>query len=106
MVPGVELPEGHDGLHQPPPPFHPTTAPAQPTPLAGLGVGRERCAGERCLAGSVLVGVGDAYDKLKDQVLKEVSKVVVGNGLDAKTTLGPVISKEAKERILKDIDIH
>ncbi len=62
------------------------------------------CAGERCLAGSVLVGVGDAYDKLKDEVLQEVSKVVVGNGLDAKTTLGPVISKDAKERILKDID--
>ena len=62
------------------------------------------CAGERCLAGSVLVGVGDAYDKLKEQVLKEISKVVVGNGLDSKTTLGPVISKEAKERILKDID--
>ncbi|HIG70939.1 MAG TPA: aldehyde dehydrogenase family protein, partial [Myxococcales bacterium] len=38
------------------------------------------------------------------QDLKEISKVVVGNGLDAKTTLGPVISKEAKERILKDID--
>ena len=62
------------------------------------------CAGERCLAGSVLVGVGEAYDKLKAQVLKEVGQVVVGNGLDPKTTLGPVISAEAKVRIEKDIE--
>ena len=62
------------------------------------------CAGERCLAGSVLVGVGEAYDRLKEQVLKEVNQVVVGDGLDAKTTLGPVISAEAKSRIEKDIE--
>ena len=62
------------------------------------------CAGERCLAGSVLVGVGEAYDRLKEQVLKEVGQVVVGDGLDVKTTLGPVISAEAKSRIEKDIE--
>jgi len=61
------------------------------------------CAGERCLAGSVLIGVGEAYPKLKDQILKEVQNVVVGDGLDRKTTLGPVISAEAKARITKDI---
>lgn len=61
------------------------------------------CAGERCLAGSILVGVGEAYDKLKELVLKEMNNVVVGNGLDEKTTLGPVISKAAKERITADI---
>ena len=62
------------------------------------------CAGERCLAGSVLIGVGDAYPQLKDLVLKSVKNVVVGDGLDPKTTLGPVISKEAKERISADIE--
>ena len=61
------------------------------------------CAGERCLAGSILVGVGSAYDQMKELVLKEMENVVVGNGLDAKTTLGPVISKAAKERITTDI---
>lgn len=61
------------------------------------------CAGERCLAGSVLVGVGAAYSAMKEKVLEEVANVVVGDGLDPKTTLGPVISMEAKERILKDI---
>jgi malonate-semialdehyde dehydrogenase (acetylating)/methylmalonate-semialdehyde dehydrogenase len=62
------------------------------------------CAGERCLAASVLVGVGAAYDQLKDLVVKAANKVVVGPGMDAKTTLGPVISKEAKTRILADIE--
>jgi malonate-semialdehyde dehydrogenase (acetylating) / methylmalonate-semialdehyde dehydrogenase len=62
------------------------------------------CAGERCLAGSILVGVGEAYDKLKAQIIKEVKNVVVGNGRDLKTTLGPVISQQAKNRILSDIE--
>jgi malonate-semialdehyde dehydrogenase (acetylating) / methylmalonate-semialdehyde dehydrogenase len=61
------------------------------------------CAGERCLAGSILVGVGEAYDKMKELVLQEMENVVVGNGLDTKTTLGPVISKLAQERITTDI---
>jgi malonate-semialdehyde dehydrogenase (acetylating) / methylmalonate-semialdehyde dehydrogenase len=62
------------------------------------------CAGERCLAGSILVGVGDAYNKIKEMIVDEVNKVVVGNGLDANTTLGPVISSAAKERIESDIN--
>jgi len=62
------------------------------------------CAGERCLAGSILIGVGENYEKLKEAVLKEAKKVVVGEGLDPKTTMGPVISLNAKERILADIE--
>ncbi len=62
------------------------------------------CAGERCLAGSVLVGVGNVFDDLKNEVIRNASEVVVGNGLDAKTTMGPVISKEAFDRINKDIE--
>ena len=63
------------------------------------------CAGERCLAGSILVGVGDAaYEKLKKHVLAEVKKVKIGNPLLPETTLGPVISKEAKNRIIEDIN--
>ncbi|MCO4792417.1 MAG: CoA-acylating methylmalonate-semialdehyde dehydrogenase [Bacteriovoracaceae bacterium] len=61
------------------------------------------CAGERCLAGSILVGVGDAYGQLKEQVLNEIKNVKVGDGLNPETTLGPVISKAAKDRITTDI---
>ncbi len=62
------------------------------------------CAGERCLAGAVIVTVGDCYEKVKELVLKTAENVVVGNGLDPGTTMGPVISAGAKERILSDIE--
>ncbi|MDA8793978.1 CoA-acylating methylmalonate-semialdehyde dehydrogenase, partial [Bacteriovoracaceae bacterium] len=62
------------------------------------------CAGERCLAGSILVGVGDAYGKMKELVIKKAQAVNVGNGLDPKSSLGPVISKQAKERIISNIN--
>lgn len=62
------------------------------------------CAGERCLAGAVIVSVGDCYEKVKELVIKEAQNVIVGNGLDPTTTMGPVISARAKERILSDIE--
>jgi malonate-semialdehyde dehydrogenase (acetylating) / methylmalonate-semialdehyde dehydrogenase len=62
------------------------------------------CAGERCLAGSVLIGVGEAYAKMKDLIVKNAENYKIGSGLDATTTLGPVISAGAKERILQDIE--
>ena len=62
------------------------------------------CAGERCLAGSLLVVVGDVYEAFKERFLRAARKIVLGNGLDEKTTMGPVISKKHKERILGHID--
>jgi malonate-semialdehyde dehydrogenase (acetylating)/methylmalonate-semialdehyde dehydrogenase len=62
------------------------------------------CAGERCLAGSVLIGVGEAYDKMKELVVKHAMAITVGSGLESTSNLGPVISKEAKERIIADIN--
>ncbi len=62
------------------------------------------CAGERCLAGSVLIGVGDAYHKMKELVVANAKKVITGDGMDSKVSLGPVISKQAKARILADIE--
>ena len=62
------------------------------------------CAGERCLAGSLIVAVGDVYDAFKEKFLKAARKMVLGNGLDEKTTMGPVISKKHKEKIVTYID--
>ncbi len=58
------------------------------------------CAGERCLAGSVLLAVGDVYEPLKKKFLEAAKNVVVGNGLDEGTKMGPVISKRHKEKVL------
>jgi malonate-semialdehyde dehydrogenase (acetylating)/methylmalonate-semialdehyde dehydrogenase len=57
------------------------------------------CAGQRCLAAAVAVGVGDAYDKLRDELVKQVANLRVGYGLDETTQMGTVVSQQAKERI-------
>ncbi len=57
------------------------------------------CAGQRCLAAAVAVGVGDAYDLLKTELVKQTAKMRVGYGLDEKTQMGTVVSAASKERI-------
>ncbi|MGK5084677.1 CoA-acylating methylmalonate-semialdehyde dehydrogenase [Bdellovibrionota bacterium FG-1] len=58
------------------------------------------CAGERCLAGSVLVCVGDdTYAQVKERMVAVAADVSVGDGLDPRVQMGPVISQEAKDRI-------
>ncbi|OGV39538.1 MAG: methylmalonate-semialdehyde dehydrogenase (acylating) [Lentisphaerae bacterium GWF2_49_21] len=56
------------------------------------------CAGERCMASSVLVLVGGA-ENLLPKIIEAAQKLKVGNGLEPDTQMGPVISKEAKKRI-------
>lgn len=62
------------------------------------------CAGQRCLAGSVVVAVGDAYEPLKAELLKRASTLRVGYGLAETTQMGTVISGAAKERIEKMVE--
>ncbi len=57
------------------------------------------CAGQRCLAGSVVVAVGDAYEPLKAELVKRAATLRVGSGLDESTQMGTVISEQARERI-------
>jgi malonate-semialdehyde dehydrogenase (acetylating)/methylmalonate-semialdehyde dehydrogenase len=57
------------------------------------------CAGQRCLAGSVVVAVGSAYEPLREELLKRASGLRMGNGLDESTQMGTVISDSARERI-------
>jgi malonate-semialdehyde dehydrogenase (acetylating)/methylmalonate-semialdehyde dehydrogenase len=57
------------------------------------------CAGQRCLAGSVVVAVGDAYEPLRDELVKRASGLRVGYGMDETTQMGTVISAAARERI-------
>src|SRR5277367_5445102 len=57
------------------------------------------CAGQRCLAVSVAVTIGEAQKTFRDSIAEAASAVKVGYGLDAGTQMGPVISKESKARI-------
>jgi malonate-semialdehyde dehydrogenase (acetylating) / methylmalonate-semialdehyde dehydrogenase len=57
------------------------------------------CAGQRCLAVSVAVTIGEAQKTFREAIAEAASAVKVGYGLDAGTQMGPVISKESKARI-------
>lgn len=58
------------------------------------------CAGERCLAGSVIVCVGDdTYREVSKDIVRFAKEVSIGNGLEKGTQMGPLISKAAKERV-------
>jgi len=56
-------------------------------------------AGQRCMAGSVLVTVGAARDKIIGRLKEEASKVIADEGHNPKASLGPVISRAACDRI-------
>ena len=62
------------------------------------------CAGQRCLAVSVAVTIGEAQKTFRNSIAQAASKIHVGNGLDAGVQMGPVISKESKIRIEKLIN--
>jgi malonate-semialdehyde dehydrogenase (acetylating)/methylmalonate-semialdehyde dehydrogenase len=61
-------------------------------------------AGQRCLAGSVLVPVGDVYEPLMERVVAAAKAMKLGNGLDESVDLGPVVTQKAKRRIIGMID--
>lgn len=62
------------------------------------------CAGQRCLAGAIVVGVGEAYNKVKEGLLENARNIKMGYGLDDESTMGPVISRDQQHRILSMID--
>jgi malonate-semialdehyde dehydrogenase (acetylating)/methylmalonate-semialdehyde dehydrogenase len=58
------------------------------------------CAGERCLAGSVLLPVGAAHAATRDRLVEAARSLTVGDGADADTQMGPVISARHRDRVL------
>ncbi|MBV8430479.1 MAG: CoA-acylating methylmalonate-semialdehyde dehydrogenase, partial [Solirubrobacterales bacterium] len=56
-------------------------------------------AGQRCMAGSVLVTVGDAHGQVLPPLVEATRNLTVGDGLKESTDVGPVISGAARERI-------
>jgi malonate-semialdehyde dehydrogenase (acetylating)/methylmalonate-semialdehyde dehydrogenase len=58
------------------------------------------CAGERCLAGSILVPVGSAHGEVRDRMVAVAESMTVGDGLEPGVDMGPVISARHKERVL------
>ncbi len=61
-------------------------------------------AGQRCLANSRLLTVGEAHDTARERLLNAAQKLRLGNGLQAGVDMGPVVSAAARERIFGLID--
>lgn len=57
------------------------------------------CAGQRCLAVSVAVTVGDARRTFRDAVTDAAGSLKVGYGLDETVQMGPVITPQSKTRV-------
>ncbi|WP_022900209.1 CoA-acylating methylmalonate-semialdehyde dehydrogenase [Humibacter albus] len=57
-------------------------------------------AGERCMAVSVLVAVGDAGDALVPAIQKRIDELVIGDGTDAASGMGPLVTAAHRERVL------
>jgi malonate-semialdehyde dehydrogenase (acetylating)/methylmalonate-semialdehyde dehydrogenase len=56
-------------------------------------------AGERCMAVSMVVAVGDVADPLIDAIKQRIPKVKVGDGMDAENEMGPLITREHRDKV-------
>ena len=69
--------------------------------LIGAGYGS---AGERCMALSVAVAVGDVGDKLIKKLTPRVQSLKVGPGTDPEVEMGPLISKQHLDKVTSFVD--
>jgi malonate-semialdehyde dehydrogenase (acetylating)/methylmalonate-semialdehyde dehydrogenase len=61
-------------------------------------------AGERCMAISVAVAIGDAADRLRQALLARIATLRMGPGTDAATDMGPLITAEHRRRVLSYVE--
>ncbi len=62
-------------------------------------------AGERCMAQSVAVAVGNIGDQLVDKLKSKVEKLKVGPGMDKSSEMGPLVTKDHLEKVKGYVDI-
>jgi malonate-semialdehyde dehydrogenase (acetylating)/methylmalonate-semialdehyde dehydrogenase len=56
-------------------------------------------AGERCMAVSMVVAVGDVADPLVEAIRQRIPNVKVGDGMDASSEMGPLITREHRDKV-------
>jgi malonate-semialdehyde dehydrogenase (acetylating)/methylmalonate-semialdehyde dehydrogenase len=62
------------------------------------------CAGQRCLAASIVITVGKAADSITEKIIAAARSKKTGNGMEQGVDMGPVITRESRERIEKLIE--
>jgi malonate-semialdehyde dehydrogenase (acetylating)/methylmalonate-semialdehyde dehydrogenase len=61
-------------------------------------------AGERCMAISVVVAVGDSADPLVGAIKERLPKVKVGDGMDPSSEMGPLVTREHRDKVASYLD--
>jgi malonate-semialdehyde dehydrogenase (acetylating)/methylmalonate-semialdehyde dehydrogenase len=61
-------------------------------------------AGQRCLAGSLVLAVGEVYEPLKTKLVEAAARITIGNGLNETVQMGPVVSRKSLDRITNCIE--
>ena len=61
-------------------------------------------AGERCMAVSVVVAVGDSADPLVDAIKQRLPKIKVGDGMDSSSEMGPLVTREHRDKVASYLD--
>jgi malonate-semialdehyde dehydrogenase (acetylating) / methylmalonate-semialdehyde dehydrogenase len=61
-------------------------------------------AGERCMAVSMLVAVGDVADPLIEAIRARIPNVRVGDGMDPESEMGPLITREHRDKVASYLD--
>ncbi len=61
-------------------------------------------AGQRCLAGSVAIAVGEAANWFVPQIVEAARGLEVGPGGDPRSSMGPLIDEASRERVLRSIE--
>jgi malonate-semialdehyde dehydrogenase (acetylating) / methylmalonate-semialdehyde dehydrogenase len=62
-------------------------------------------AGERCMAQTLMVAVGDTAERLKPKILDRIAKLKIGNGMDPGMDMGPIYTAEHRESVINWINI-
>lgn len=70
--------------------------------LIGAGYGS---AGERCMAISVAVTVGDVADKLVEKLKEKVKTIVIDQGLNEKADMGPLVTPQHFDKVTQYVDL-
>jgi malonate-semialdehyde dehydrogenase (acetylating)/methylmalonate-semialdehyde dehydrogenase len=61
-------------------------------------------AGERCMAISQVVAVGNVADPLIEAIKERIPKVKVGNGMDPTSEMGPLVTKEHRDKVASYVE--
>lgn len=62
------------------------------------------CAGERCLAGSIVVTIGKSHGEIRKRLVDAAGLLRVGDGIEAGITMGPVIRQSSRERVIRYVE--